>query len=140
MATPTFISSLAIALSSEARVLSEQNSADFKDSLARWSDYGIQTPSAVVQPATENDIITAVKQLVSASIPFVPASGGHSPFSTVGKDGVVIDLSHFNGVEVDEANNLATIKGGTLAKKVQTTLHPYNRFVGMCETQQNFKV
>lgn len=130
MATPTFISSLSIALSPEARVLSEKTSAEFKDSLARWSDYGIQTPSAIVQPATEKDIVTAVKELVSASIPFVPASGGHSPFSTIGKDGVVIDLSRFTGVEVDEANNLATIKGGTLAKQVQTVLHPYKRFVG----------
>lgn len=140
MATHNFISSLAIALSPEARVLSEQSSPEFKDSLTRWSEYGIQMPSAVVQPATENDIITAVKELVSASISFVPASGGHSPFSTVGKEGVIIDLSRFTGVEVDEATNFATIKGGTLSKQVQTALHRYKRFAGMCETQHDSKV
>jgi FAD/FMN-containing dehydrogenase len=130
MATPGFLQSLTAELSPESRVLADENSAEFKASMNRWTNYDLKTPSAIVQPATETDVVSTVKKLVSASIPFVPSSGGHSCFSSIGKDGVIIDLSRFAGVEVDVANGLATVKGGTLMKELQAALHPHKYFSG----------
>jgi FAD/FMN-containing dehydrogenase len=130
MTSPSFIQSLTAELSPESRVLTDESSAEFKASMNRWTDYDLKMPSAIVQPATEDDMATTVKELVSASIPFVPSSGGHSCFSSIGKDGVIIDLSRFRGVEVDVANGLATVKGGTLMKELQAVIHSYKHFAG----------
>ncbi|KAF3008217.1 hypothetical protein E8E14_009289 [Neopestalotiopsis sp. 37M] len=131
MADPNFISSLADSLSAESGILGDESSTEWKASMDRWSHYSLKTPSAIIQPKTEADVVTAVQRLVSASIPFVPASGGHSPFSTVGKEGVIIDLSQFSGVKVDETNDLATVRGGTLMKELQTALHTHGRFAAV---------
>jgi FAD/FMN-containing dehydrogenase len=64
----------------------------------------------------------------------VLASGGHSPFSSSGKDGVIIDLCYFTGVEVDEVHSFATVKGGTLTKDLQAALHAHKRFAGITLT------
>jgi len=131
MASPSFFESLATLLPAGSRVLTDESSAEFKASMNRWTNYDLKVPSAIVQPATEEDVATAVRELVSASIPFVPSSGGHSSFSSIGKDGVVIDLSQFTGVEVDVKNGTATVVGGTLMKELQTALHPHKHFAGM---------
>lgn len=131
MASPSFVQALTAALSPHSRVLTDERSTEFKKSMDRWTNYGLKTPSAIVQPATEDDVVTTVKKLVDASIPFVPAASGHwASCSSIGKDGVIIDLSRFTGVEVDEARSLATVKGGTLMKEFQTTLHSYKHFAG----------
>lgn len=130
MASPSFIQSLTAILSSKSQILTNESSADFKASMHRWTNCGLKVPSAIVQPATEEDVVATVKELVSASVPFVPASGGHSTFSSVGKPGVIIDLSRFTGVEVDVARGVATAKGGTLMKEFQAALHPHKHFAG----------
>ena len=61
------------------------------------------------------------------SVPFVLASGGHSTWSTIGKEDFVVDLSINSGVELDE-NHVAKIKGGTLTKELQVTLNKKGRF------------
>jgi len=132
MASPSFIQALTAVLSPESRILIDESSAEFKASMNRWTNFNLKVPSAIVQPASEDDVVTTVKELVSTSIPFTPSSGGHSCFSSIAKDGVIIDLSRFTGVEVDEAQSLATIKGGTLMKELQTVLHPYKHFTGTC--------
>lgn len=130
MASLGFVQSLTAILSDKSRILTDEGSDDFKTSMDRWTSFGLKVPSAIVQPATEQDVVTTVKELVSASIPFVPASGGHSCFSSIGKDGVIIDLSRFTGVEVDEAKSVATVRGGTLMKEFQAALHQHKRFAG----------
>ncbi|KAI8623538.1 hypothetical protein F5Y19DRAFT_481571 [Xylariaceae sp. FL1651] len=56
------------------------------------------------------------------SVPFVTKSGGHSAWSTIGEDGIVIDLSKYSGIEVDATSNKATLRGSVLAKEVAVTL------------------
>lgn len=128
-----FFQSLMSLLSSDGKVLMDESSPDFQSSMDRWTRLDLEVPTAIVQPGTEDDVVTAVKELVSASIPFVPASGGHSSFSSIGKSGVIIDLSLFTGVEVDEANSIAIVNGGTLMKEFQTVLHTHKHFAGMSE-------
>jgi hypothetical protein len=42
----------------------------------------------------------------------VPKAGGHSSWSTIGKDGIVVDLSALNGVSVDRDAMTVTARGG----------------------------
>ncbi|OTA67143.1 FAD-binding domain-containing protein [Hypoxylon sp. EC38] len=131
MASSSFISSLTSILSSNSKILQDAASTDFLASMARWSNLNVKIPLAIVQPATQQDIVGTVREALKAGIPFVPASGGHSPWSTIGKDGIIIDLVLYKGVEVDQENNLVTVKGGTLMKELQSALHPHKQFTAV---------
>ncbi|KAI1869465.1 hypothetical protein JX265_006555 [Neoarthrinium moseri] len=89
--------------------------------------------SPASRPATEQDIILVVRKALDFSVPFVPVSGGHSTWSSIDKNGVVIDLSTYTGVAVNTTQDTATVRGGTLMKELQTALHPYKRFTGSGE-------
>ncbi|KAJ7697273.1 hypothetical protein B0H14DRAFT_2418268, partial [Mycena olivaceomarginata] len=84
------LSSLASRLSPDVRILQDAQSPDCTASLARGSNYGVKMPFAIVQPASEDDIrvVHIVRESAKASVPFVSASGGHSPWSTIGEDGI----------------------------------------------------
>lgn len=69
------------------------------------------------------------------SVPFVTKSGGHSEWSTIGSEGIIIDLSLYKGVEVDKSSNTATIKGSILSKDVAVALAEAGFFTGIyCQT------
>ncbi|KAF8191661.1 hypothetical protein K438DRAFT_1830907 [Mycena galopus ATCC 62051] len=131
MAIDSFFSTLASTLSPNSKILRDEKSPDFVKSMERWSNYNLNLPLAIVQPASEEDVVRTVQEALKASIPFVPASGGHSLWSTIGRDGIIVDLSQYTGVAVDAANNLATVKGGTLMKELQTALHPHKQFAAV---------
>ncbi|KAI1209079.1 FAD-binding domain-containing protein [Annulohypoxylon truncatum] len=131
MASSSFISLLTSKLSSKSKVLGDPTSPDFVASMARWSNLGVKTPFAIVQPATGEDVIKTVREALNAGVPFVPASGGHSPWSTIGKEGIVVDLALYKGVEVYPQRRLATVKGGTLMKDLQSVLHPHKQFTAV---------
>ncbi|KAI5859276.1 FAD-binding domain-containing protein [Durotheca rogersii] len=131
MASEDFLSALATKLSPSSKILRDEKSPDFTATLDRWSNYDVKIPFAIVQPASEEDVIHAVREAVRASVPFVPASGGHSPWSTIGKDGIIIDLSRYKGVAYDAAENVATVRGGTLMTDLQAALHPHRQFAAV---------
>jgi FAD/FMN-containing dehydrogenase len=64
------------------------------------------------------------------SVPFVAKSGGHSQWSTIGENGVVIDLTKFAGVDVDTVAETATLKGSVLSKDVAVALAAKGFFTG----------
>ncbi|KAK7948529.1 uncharacterized protein PG986_009415 [Apiospora aurea] len=93
-----FITSLTGKLSTGARILLGPEAPDFKAAMARWSTLDAKVPFAIVQPAEERDILATVQAALQAGTPLVPASSGQSPWSTtVGQEGVVIDLSTYQG-------------------------------------------
>lgn len=130
MAIEDFVRALEGRLSPGSRILKDKTSAEFVASMRRWSDLHVRTPSAVVQPASEQDVVHTVRDAVASGIPLVPVAGGHSTWSTIGEEGIVVDLSRYRGVTVDPAVCLATVRGGTLAKELQTALHPHKLFTG----------
>ena len=78
-------------------------------------------------------------------VPFVPKSGGHSEWSTIGKNGIVIDLSRYSGIEVDADSQTATLTGSVLSKEVAVRLAEAGMFTGrkcaiLCSTLQNSNV
>ncbi|KAF7881540.1 hypothetical protein EAF00_011909 [Botryotinia globosa] len=48
--------------------------------------------------------------------------GGHSVWSTIGSDGIIIDLSLYKGIEVHVESGTAIIKGSILSREVAVTL------------------
>ncbi|KAL1962835.1 hypothetical protein VTN77DRAFT_9110 [Rasamsonia byssochlamydoides] len=123
-----FVDLLRGKLSSDSHILTDRETAEFKDSLQRWSNIDLKVPAAIVRPASETDVITTVQEAVNASIPFVPASGGHSTWSTIDQHGFVLDLSLYKEVVPDPANNVVTVKGGVLMKELQLALNKAGQF------------
>jgi hypothetical protein len=54
-----------VILSNEAQILRDPESAAFKTSMSRWTDVNKQTPSAIIQPATEADVEKIVFPITS---------------------------------------------------------------------------
>ncbi|KAJ7713557.1 hypothetical protein B0H16DRAFT_1667322 [Mycena metata] len=104
----TFLTQLVASISPGAKILSDQSSTEFKDSLQRWSDIGLQIPTAIVLAATGNDVVLTVKLAVELNIPFVPKSGGHSLWSTIGPEGFILDLSRFKNISLDKEKKTVT--------------------------------
>ena len=78
-----------------------------------------------------------VREAIKASIPFVPASGGHSPWSTIGKDGFILDLSLYKHAVVDSSRNTVTVKGGLLMKELQIALSKERQFTSINRSTLN---
>lgn len=62
-----FLSNMAVAsmlqtldLSAEAKILIDSSETEFQDLLARWTEIDKKVPSAIVMPATEDDIVKTV--------------------------------------------------------------------------------
>lgn len=79
--------------------------------------YASETPSAVVQAVTEEDIrqtvLFAAKKNKSLSV----KSGGHSYAGyCLNKNGIVLDLSAMNEVDIDDKHTMITMQGGAVWK------------------------
>lgn len=63
-----------------------------------------------VETATEN------------KIPFVPKSGGNTPWSSIGSEGWIVDLSHLTKIEVDSASETVTLQAGVFTKALNVAV------------------
>jgi FAD/FMN-containing dehydrogenase len=59
-----------------------------------------------------------VNLAIKYDVPFVPKSGGHSVWSTIGSDGIIIDLSNYTGVKIDKATNTVQVQAGVLNQQL----------------------
>ncbi|PVH80647.1 FAD-binding domain-containing protein [Cadophora sp. DSE1049] len=123
MAVSTFFSAIKAELSKEAKLLSDPNTEEFKSALERWTDRDLKSPSAIVVVVTEEDIIKTVNLALKHDVPFVPKSGGHSSWSTIGQEGIIIDLSNYNKVAIDKSTKTVTIQSGVVNKQLITALY-----------------
>ena len=147
----SFISTLRPKVSKDTVILTKADS-DFAAANERWTNIDRETPGVIVQPSSEEDVIVLVcecfyatisgkiyllltydpsrlevKEAHTANVPFVPATGGHSPWSTV-RDGMVIDLSHFKEIQVYPDKRTVVIRGGVLMKELQLALTDKGQF------------
>lgn len=129
-------------LSISAKVLLP-GAVEFKGALERWSLIGLKIPGAIVMITTEEDIISTVchplifsrfktlilqvKLAVKHEVPFVPKSGGHSAWSTIGPEGIIIDLSNYKKVTVNNSAETVTIQPGVLNKQLNEALFAEER-------------
>lgn len=61
-------------------------------------------------------------------VKFVPKAGGHSLWSTIGAEGIVIDLTSLNAVVVDKEAGTVTLSGGAQIKDAVAPLYA----AGLC--------
>ncbi|KAL8961728.1 MAG: hypothetical protein Q9193_001761 [Seirophora villosa] len=104
------VSNLHLPLSENASI--SQNRSSFP----RWSEYHAPTPGAIVNVATEDDVVATVKYCNANKIPFFAQNGGSGWISDfgLGPNGIVINLHGLNKVSFNSARTRATIGGGTL--------------------------
>ncbi|KAI1207303.1 uncharacterized protein F4807DRAFT_183671 [Annulohypoxylon truncatum] len=103
-------------------ILTDKDSTRFQEYAKRWSDIDRQIPGAIVLPVSEEQIKQTVQWAVKSSVPFVTKSGGHSEWSTIGDNGIIIDLSKYSGIEIDAPAKRAVLKGSILSKEVAVVL------------------
>ena len=124
------ITALQVLVSPDCQILEDSAHPVFHEYAKRWTDIGREIPAAIVLPRTEDDIQRIVQWAVKSSIPFVTKSGGCSEWSTIGDDGVVIDLSHYSAIEIDAHAQTATIRGGIVQKEAAVRLAENGLFTG----------
>ncbi|TVY82051.1 FAD-linked oxidoreductase [Lachnellula suecica] len=122
---------LRTALTPSCEILTDPSDANFVEHLKRWTDIDLKTPGAIVLPTSEGDCQKIVKWASKSSISFVVKGGGHSEWSTIGTDGIIIDLSLYKGVVVDAASGVATITGSILSKEVASALAEAGYFTAL---------
>ncbi|TVY18018.1 FAD-linked oxidoreductase azaL [Lachnellula arida] len=118
-------------LTPACQILTDPNDAKFVDYLKRWTDIDLKAPGAIVLPTSESDCQKIVQWASKSSVPFVMKSGGHSEYSTIGSNGIILDLSLYKGVEVDISSGTATLKGSVLSKDVATALAEAGYFAAL---------
>ncbi|CAI6338931.1 unnamed protein product [Periconia digitata] len=118
-------------LGSEIEILADQHNGAFIEYAKRWTDIGRKTPAAIVVPSSEIQIQKTVKWAVENSVPFVTKSGGHSEWSTIDSSGIIIDLSKYSSIEVNAAEQKATLRGSILAKQVSVALAEVGLFTAL---------
>ncbi|KAI1469342.1 FAD binding domain-containing protein [Daldinia caldariorum] len=81
----------------------------------RWSDFEAPDPGAVVNVATESDVVATVKYCAERNIPFLAQNGGNGWATTfhLDKTGVIINLAGLNEVTFNADKTQATIGGGS---------------------------
>ncbi|PCG99792.1 FAD-binding, type 2 [Penicillium occitanis (nom. inval.)] len=131
MAVLEHIASLRHSLSSASEILVDPFSPDFQERLERWTDINREEPAAVILPSSESECLKIVQWALKSSVPFVARSGGHSEWSTIGKNGVIIDLGRYKSVEVDVKSQTAILKGSILSKEVAVALADAGLFTAL---------
>ena len=124
------IATLQVVVGPDCQILEDSAHPSFQEYAKRWTDVGRRIPAAIVLPRTEDDIQKTVQWAVKYSIPFVTKSGGGSEWSTIGDEGVVIDLTLYSAIKIDAKAQTATIRGGVLQKEAAVRLAEHGLFTG----------
>ncbi|KAI1321947.1 FAD binding domain-containing protein [Xylariaceae sp. FL0255] len=90
---------------------------------ARWSEFDAPDPGAVINVATEQDVVTSVRYCTQNKMPFLAQNGGNGWSTTVGSlttNGVIINLAGLDQVTFSPDKKQATIGGGA---NISTTIN-----------------
>ncbi|PHH89658.1 hypothetical protein CDD83_5576 [Cordyceps sp. RAO-2017] len=123
-------------LSPGSKVVLASDAAFAKDFTPRFS---ITTPPVFVVAAKPR-LVTDVQQIVRYAsrnhVPFLATGGGHGYSSTLGRlrHGILLDLGHFDAVEVDAAANTMTVGGAARSVNVSSAVQAAGKEipVGQC--------
>ncbi|RYP18019.1 hypothetical protein DL767_009911 [Monosporascus sp. MG133] len=95
-------------------IISFPGSESFTNATERWTVFDPPTYSAAISPSTEADLVKAVQLATSNGIPFLATGGRHGYTTTLGdlNEGLAIDLSLFNRLEIDKSAGTIKVGGG----------------------------
>ena len=92
-----------------------------------WSQTCRQRPRCIIQPRDAADVSVSIRIISSAGIKFAVRSGGHSPnpgSSSIGQDGILIDLSRLRTVALSKDRSFARVGPGLRWAEVYAALDP----------------
>ncbi|KAI1660864.1 FAD-binding domain-containing protein [Daldinia decipiens] len=94
--------------------ISFTGSPEFYNVTERWTTFSAPTYSAAVSPGTEEDLVRIVKLATTHKIPFLATGGRHGYTTTLGRlhNGLAIDLSHFNSLNLNTTAQTLTVGPG----------------------------
>jgi hypothetical protein len=87
-----------------------------------------KSPRCVVLAESKKDVSVAIKIIKFLKLKFATRSGGHSPnpgWSSIGEDGILIDLQKLNAISVSDDKKVASIGPGQKWGKVYEALDPH---------------
>ncbi|KAF7731404.1 hypothetical protein EC973_000212 [Apophysomyces ossiformis] len=126
---------LASSLSANARLYMSHHGEPYYEALRRWSKCAVKPAMAVVKVATAEDVAKTASFTVAPvvsmarnrSMPIVVKCGGHSPggASSIGENGLVIDLGLMRDVTVKPEEHLVIAGGGCLYGEVSEAAAKY---------------
>ena len=104
----------------------EPADADYDASRAVYNGMIDKRPAAIAYCADEADVAAALRYGVEHGLRIAVRGGGHNG-GGLGSvdDGLVIDLSQMNAIEVDAPAKLARVGGGALLKDVLDATHQH---------------
>jgi len=100
--------------------------ADYDEARALYNAMIDKHPALIVRVANVDDVVAAVNYGREHGLDIAIRGGGHNGAGLASvDDGLVIDLSDLNGVEVDAANRTVKIGGGALLGDVDTATNAH---------------
>jgi FAD/FMN-containing dehydrogenase len=100
--------------------------ADYDEARALYNAMIDKRPALIVRAANVDDVVAAVNFGRENRLDIAIRGGGHNgPGLASVDDGLVIDLSQMNGVEVDADNRIAEIQGGALFADVDAATNAH---------------
>jgi FAD/FMN-containing dehydrogenase len=96
-------------------------SAGYDGARIVWNGMIDRRPALVARCDGVDDVVSAIRFGREHELPIAVRGGGHSVggFSTC-DDGIVIDLSRMHGVEIDAERRVASVRGGSLLRELDT--------------------
>ncbi|KAI1139188.1 Glucooligosaccharide oxidase [Hypoxylon sp. FL0543] len=97
-----------------------------------WSLSCVASPYCIVLPQSADEVVKAIKIISYFKIKFSVRSGGHSPnpgWSSVGQDGVLLDLQRLNQISLSSDKTLCSLGPGARWGDVVATLGAQNATV-----------
>lgn len=144
--------------------ISFPTSPQFENATERWTLFDAPTYSAAVSPGSEADLVTAVcqptreerfvyigklmisdfwcfvqvKLAVANGVPFLATGGRHGYTTTLGRlqNGVAIDLSQFDTVEVNASARTVTVGGAVQIGELLDPLYDAGFWMRKCTSQK----
>src|SRR4051794_28679735 len=91
-----------------------------------WNGLVDRYPAVIAQCVDTADVAAAVRTAREHGLPLSVRGGGHDwSGRAIREGGVLIDLSELRGTTVDRDARTASVRGGTLAGGVATTVHEH---------------
>ena len=99
--------------------ISTPTDPDYAQAISRWALNAQANAQIVAFVKVPEDVALAIAYAKENRLPIAIRGGGHSTAGASSTEGLVIDLSrHLGTVEIDPANKLAYVGGGTIWEQV----------------------